>query len=176
MSAPEPSEMSVLLKVVEAVELKIRSSAAVRLPEPERTHITQIVAKFEPGSAIGAFIQDNGEGPMMGDTYNVDKAGAVGKGAMAFGVSFGDGAEQKVDLTALAAELGSLREAMRKESTTVDHDIAVAEVAQAERSATAGDGAEVVSRLAKAGEWALKCATAIGAPLAVVVLKSALGL
>ena len=50
-----------------------------------------------------------------------------------------------------------------------------AELAKAGDAAKQGDGPKVLGHLARAGEWALQIAVAIGVPVAVKALEAALG-
>jgi hypothetical protein len=57
----------------------------------------------------------------------------------------------------------------------VDHDHAVAYVATAEKAASDGDRAAVVTALRKAGEWAFGVAVQIGTTVAAAVIKASIG-
>jgi hypothetical protein len=72
--------------------------------------------------------------------------------------------------------LGTLRANLRQQAATPDQDIVVAEVAQAEVAAAAGNSSKVRGHLAKVGKWALGAATAIGAGVAAAAIKAAAGL
>jgi hypothetical protein len=116
---------------------------------------------------------------VMGDEYTVGQAGVVGPGGHAHDMTFNqiwNQAGSDIDLSVLASELSELRARLKEEAMDPDHDIAVGEVASAERAAREGDGPTVLEHLAKAGQWALDVATRIGVPVAVAALKTALGL
>jgi hypothetical protein len=55
----------------------------------------------------------------------------------------------------LASELEALRHALKKEATTEEHDIAVADVGKAKKAAEAKDSAKLAESLKSAGKWAL---------------------
>jgi hypothetical protein len=116
---------------------------------------------------------------MTSDRYEVGQAGAVGPYSTAHDIQFTqvwNRLSADTNLSALADDLGKLRTAMRERANEPREDLALAEVSQAQLAATAGDGPKALSHLAKAGQWALGIATAIGANLATAAIKSALGL
>ncbi|TCM35130.1 hypothetical protein EV648_12523 [Kribbella sp. VKM Ac-2568] len=116
---------------------------------------------------------------MSRDVYNVSgQAGAVGPKASAERNTFNQfvGGMDEGELAQLATELSQLRLTMRESAKSAEEDMAVAEVAQAEVAAAAGDTATVERHLAKAGKWALSTATAIGVALAAAAIKAAIGL
>ncbi|WP_435120275.1 hypothetical protein [Amycolatopsis thermoflava] len=116
---------------------------------------------------------------VMGDKYEVSgQAGAVGRNARAKNMTFqqlwqGEGA--RLDLPRLASELEILRLELKRQATTREHDAAVAEVGAAAEAAERGDGPETLSRLQRAGKWALGAATAIGTGVAAAAIKVAIG-
>jgi hypothetical protein len=81
-----------------------------------------------------------------------------------------------VDLDALAAQLATLRSAMRQEPDDPDRDIVIGDVAQAEKAARQRDPARVAEHLRAAGKWAADIAEKIGVGVAVVAIKAAVGL
>jgi len=115
----------------------------------------------------------------MGDEYNVGQAGAVGPHAHAHDMTFqqiGGNIERAMDLSALASELTTLREAMSREATEVGHYIALGEVAKAEEAAKAKESSKVAQSLKAAGKWTLDVATKIGTSLATEALKESMGM
>ena len=180
----DPGPMAVLLRVVEVVEVQLRSSSPASPHwKEEQGQATQIINQIGPGSYINTVLQQSSgvnlsEGISMGDSYTVGQAGAVGPHASAHHMSFQQTWNQQmgdVDLPALRSELNALRAAMKEKATDPEHDIAVAEVASAEVAAAKGDGPKVLEHLAKAGKWALGVATAIGTAVAGAAIKSAIG-
>jgi len=128
-------------------------------------------------SIVNVAKADGGIG-VSGDRYEVGQAGAVGAGATAHDMQFTQFWNQvspETDLSMLAAELLTLRVAMRERATEPAHDLSVAEVVQAQLAASEGDGPRALSHLARAGQWALGVAGAIGTGVAVAAIKSALG-
>jgi hypothetical protein len=117
---------------------------------------------------------------VMGDKYEVrGQVGAVGRNAFAQHVTFQQVWQEhspQLDLPQLANELETLRQELKRQATTREHDAAVAEVGAAAQAAERGDGPEALSRLQRAGQWALGAATAIGTSVAAQALRAALGL
>ena len=116
----------------------------------------------------------------MGDQYNISgQAGVVGSNAYAHDMTFnqiGSQLEESMDLLKLANELSTLRQAMMKESTEVEHSIAVGDVAKAEQAAKSKDAVKVVEYLKPTGKWTLDIASKIGVPIAIEALKRAIGI
>jgi len=122
-------------------------------------------------------------GLKTGDTYKIEgqkvQVGAFGPYAHAHDMTFtqiGSQIEKSVDLIQLADELAKLRQAMKKEATEAEHDIAVGEVTKAEQAAKKKDAPKVAEYLKSAGKWALDIAAKIGVPLAIEALKQATGI
>lgn len=116
---------------------------------------------------------------MSRDTYSAGQAGAMGPNAHAHDITFQQIWQQsasKIDLASLGRELARLRAAMRAEASDPEHDIAIGEVAAAEKAAREGNGPIVLEHLRKAGGWALDIATTIGVGVATAALKTSLGL
>lgn len=116
---------------------------------------------------------------MSQDTYNTGQAGAVGPHSHAHDMTFQQvwsASQGQIDLPRLAAELSELRKAMKQEASSTDQDIALGEVAAAEVAASKGDGPKALQHLKAAGKWAFDVATKIGTGVAVVALKTVLGL
>jgi hypothetical protein len=115
----------------------------------------------------------------MGDEYNVGQAGAVGPHSHAHDMTFnqvGGNIERSMDLSALAGELATLREAMSREAKEIGHYIAIGEVAKAEEAANAKDSSRMAQSLKAAGKWTLDVATKIGTSLATEALKESMGM
>ncbi|WP_157852296.1 ATP-binding protein [Kitasatospora sp. NRRL B-11411] len=114
----------------------------------------------------------------MRDKYEFEQAAAVGPKAKAENVIIqkNQSGGSAVDLEKLSDDLTRLRQAMRSAATDAEHDVAVAEVAQAMAAANGGDEKKALQHLAKAGKWAWDMANSIGASLAAAILKSQLGL
>jgi hypothetical protein len=72
--------------------------------------------------------------------------------------------------------LSHLRGSMRETATYADQDIAVGQVAAAEKAAREGDKATVIRHLKNVGKWTLDVATKIGVNLASEAIKKASGL
>jgi hypothetical protein len=111
----------------------------------------------------------------VGDTYNAQQVGAQGAGATASGNTFNQIFLQG-NQDELANQLRALREAMRGHATEPEHDLAVAEVGQAELAVRDSDPNGARSHLARAGSWALARANEIGTAVAAAAIKASLGL
>jgi hypothetical protein len=113
----------------------------------------------------------------IGDVYNVNgQVGAAGPNAEAHDMTFKQISGQitnTINLEELSKELTLLRQAMKKESVTVEHDIAVGEMAKAEQAAKSKDLNKVAKYLKAAGKWALDIAAQIGVTVAIEALKQA---
>ena len=79
-----------------------------------------------------------------------------------------------VDLSALAAQLGSLKQAMRAEAQDTSHFEAVAAISAAEDAAKKTDGSTTFAKLKTAETWAFETATKIGISVAAEALKKAI--
>ncbi|GAA3805867.1 hypothetical protein [Amycolatopsis tucumanensis] len=116
---------------------------------------------------------------VMGDKYEVSgQTGAVGRNARAKDMTFQQvwqGEGDRLDLPRLAGELEILRLELKRQATTREHDAVVAEIGAAAEAAERGDGPETLSRLQRAGKWALGAATAIGTGVAAAAIKVAIG-
>jgi hypothetical protein len=82
----------------------------------------------------------------------------------------------KRDGAALASEFETLRQALKKEAVTEEHDIVVAEVGKAKKATEAKDSAKLAESLKSAGKWALDVATKIGVSLATEAIKQPTGM
>jgi len=114
----------------------------------------------------------------IGDVYNVNgQVGALGPNAEAHNMTFKQISGQitnTINLEELSKELTLLRQAMKRESVTVDHDIAVSEIAKAEQAAKSKDLTKVAEYLKAAGKWALDIAVQIGVPIAIEAMTQAI--
>jgi hypothetical protein len=117
-------------------------------------------------------------GGAMGDIYNVQQAGAVGRNASTPNATFNQSPTGLggIDLNALAADLGRLRLALEAEPKSEENDIALAEVSRAALAAEEGDDLRTASHLRAAGKWAFQTANSVGVAVAAAAIKTALGL
>ena len=116
---------------------------------------------------------------IMGDVYDVKQAGIVGKGAHADNVNFlqiWQDQQNKLDLNSLTNELSKLRDAMKSEATTAEHDLEMGAIAKAEIEAKKNNGPKVLEALSNVGKWTLEIAEKIGVGLATAAIKTTLGL
>jgi hypothetical protein len=101
---------------------------------------------------------------------------AVGKGDQTVTQTWTQFAET-VDIKQLSAELESLRAELRSQAgSDPDHDIAIAEIAQAEKAAAEGDKSSLRDHLARAGKWCLGVAKQIGMLVAAAAIAAAMGI
>jgi hypothetical protein len=119
----------------------------------------------------------------MGDTYNIPgQAGAIGPNAHAHDMTFnqiqriGSQIAKSMNLAALANELEVLRQALKNEAVTEEHDIAVVDIGTAKRAAEAKDFGKLAEALKSSGKWALDVATKIGVSLATEAIKQSTGM
>lgn len=177
MADQEPTELMILLKIVEVLGRSLlREDKAAH--EAAVGHIANVVNNFIASSPNLAFAQAEGD-VIMGDNYTTGQAGAVGPNAHAHDMTVNQVWNQMsatVDLPRLQEELSTLRQALKDQASEPEHDIAIAEVANAEIAAKEGDGGRVLEHLRKAGQWVLSVATDIGAILAANVITKALGM
>lgn len=142
-------------------------------------HIANVINNFIASSPTLAF-GGPGEGVVMGDSYRTGQAGAVGPNAISHDTTFSNiwnRLEPLISLSNLSEELQQLRIAMRKfAGEDLEQDLAVAAIAQAEKSAKASDGPSVIKHLRAAGSWALDMAKSIGVEVAAAAIKAAAGL
>lgn len=123
----------------------------------------------------GIFVQEL----KMGDNYKVGQAMAVGPGAQASNGTLQqvwNEAGGNIDLAQLAAELATLRTALRAEATSAEEDVAIGAIAQAETAAIAKDGPGAIAHLRNGSKWVLGVAEKIGVAVAISAIKTALGL
>jgi hypothetical protein len=116
---------------------------------------------------------------MTGDTFITRNAGAVGPHATAHNTTITEhhGAPLAgVDLSALAVQLGSLKQAMKADAQDTSHFEAVAAISAAEDAAKKNDGSTTFAKLKTAGNWAFETATKIGVSVAAEALKKTIGL
>ena len=107
----------------------------------------------------------------MGDKYQVGQAGAVGRGAKAQDMNFQQiWNSGSIDAGELAKELATLRTHIRTTNDSVDADIELGRLAEAEQAASQGDGPKALSALKSVGKWVLDTARDIG----VAIVASAI--
>lgn len=181
----EPNKWFVFMKLIEAYELTLRDSPSREINAAERAQIINITNKLlGSGSSVTSYVEGSStllnEGEVkMSDTYTAGQAAAFGPHAQAHNVTFKQVWNQigaTVDLPQLENELGILRQALKKQASAPEHDIAIAEVANAEIAAKNGDGSQVMEHLCKAGKWVLTIAKDLGCEVAASVIAKAIGL
>ena len=114
-----------------------------------------------------------------GDTFNIGQAGAVGPNSKADHVHMTQGSNQnydELDLNALGKDLEILRLELKKLAQTSENDKAIGAIAAAEIEIKRGDRSKAKEYLKQAGIWTFDVATKLGVGLAIVALKTALGL
>ncbi len=116
---------------------------------------------------------------LMGDKYDVGQAGAVGPQSHAHDMNFTQiwqKSSGKIDLSELASQLATLRQALIPLAKSGDEAIDIGLVAQAEKEASSGNGPKALEILSKASKWTLGIAEKIGVGVAVAAIKTACGL
>jgi len=130
-------------------------------------------------SRAASLIVNHGAIHVARDTYNVERAGAVGPNATATNTTFIENRGNPfdgVDLAALVSELARLKTAMQAEANSTAHYTALAAVSEAEDAAKQRDTSTLVSKLKAAGSWAFDTATKIGVSVAAKAIQVAIGL
>jgi hypothetical protein len=178
MPEREPWDLKILFEIVQY--LRLREEHAAR--NNGEALIAELVRKASSGVSIESLLNNptiHVKEAMMSDHYNIGQAGAVGPNSIAIGQNFTQvwsRQESKIDLDILAKELREVRDSGRRSANGApEQDMALAELAHAEIAATQGDGPKALGHLARAGQWALRIAVAIGVPVAVKALETALG-
>ena len=174
-----PTELMILMRIVEVLERRMLRDDRTMNEDPMAGHIANVVNNFIASSPNLAFTGSS-EALVMGDNYTTGQAAAVGPNSSVQEASFvqiwnqvGSG----IDLPNLSGQLAQVRAEMRRLARgDPEQDVSVAEVAQAEISAKSDDGPSVIKHLGKAGLWALDVAKSIGTEIAAAAIKAALGL
>jgi hypothetical protein len=163
-TAPFSLEKVMKLKLTEAEVRDIASKLHVN-GERALTHQRQIVINIEEFYMDSKFKITGGN------------IGAVGDQAQAHNIiQVSNQTLGSIDMMNLASDLARLRTEARSEATEPEHDIAVSEIAKAEKAAQEGQGSKVVEHLKAAGKWALDIATKIGTDVAAEAIKKSTGL
>ena len=118
--------------------------------------------------------RNDGEVINAGDTYNVQNAVGVGRSVNMENVTINQTqtqASSAAELADMAAQLATLRQALKAQATEPEHDVAVGAIAAAESEAKKGNESKAMEYLSKAGTWALDIATKIGVPVVTEALK-----
>lgn len=172
----EPIDL-IMLRYLEIRGPKLQQSEITANEQNRPGHIANVINNFIASSPTLAF-GGPGEVVVMGDSYRTGQAGAVGPNSIAHDMTFigmWNRLEPLISLSNLSMELQQLRTAMRKMAEgDLEQDLAVAAVAQAEKSAKEADGASVIRYLHAAGQWALEIAKSIGVEVAVAAIKASL--
>jgi hypothetical protein len=109
----------------------------------------------------------------MGDTYNVNQAGAVGPGAKASNTTFNN--QRIISIGVLTEELERLLIAAKAQAGP-SQEPSVKALSEATEIARSGDLNGALEKLKTAGAWALEIATKIGTSVAAEAINKALGL
>lgn len=174
----EPIDL-IMLRYLEIRGPKLQQNDGTATDQNAPGHIANVINNFIASSPTLAFGAP-GEGVVMGDSYRIGQAGAVGPNAIAHDMTFSNiwnRLEHSISLANLSEELQQLRIAMRKfAGEDLEQDLAVAAIAQAEKSAKASDGPSAIKHLRASGSWALDIAKSIGMEVAAAAIKAAIGL
>jgi hypothetical protein len=155
------------------------------MEEDETSGIQIIIIRAQSESAISTVLRELGgfEGnhkmhiAHQGDIYNVSgQAGAVGPSSKAEENAFIQIPGQSVkdiDPAALAAQLGTMRVAMKQQSgptPTAEQDDEIGHVARAQIAAKNGDEEGILTHLKQVGTWTLQVAKETGAEIIALTL------
>ncbi len=179
MPEHEQLDLVIILEIVRYLQLR---EERVTRNYGEASLIADIVRSLSARVNIESFSNSQAihfQEAVMNDYYEVGQAGAVGPNSIAVGQHFiqvWNKQDDQIDLNVLAQELRKVRDRGRvSASGAPEEDVALAELANAEVAAEQGDGPRALSHLARAGQWALRIAVAIGVPVAVKALETAIG-
>ena len=114
---------------------------------------------------------------IMGDTYNVKQAGAVGPNSSSTNDTFiqqNNDLPENYDYDKLYNELLTLKSSLIQNATLPEHFQAIAEVASAENSAKEKNGSSVLQHLKSAGKWVFDFATKVGTSVVSDLIKAQL--
>jgi hypothetical protein len=178
----DPTLLHILAKFLDIFELILKGTVPQELTKAQQAQIINIL--MGAGSTATSYIEGpstlHSEGDLkMSDSYYVGQAAAVGTHATAHDITFSQALSQgstSIDLSQLEYELAVLRQELKKQANTPEHDIAIAEVANAEIAVKSGDRGKAIGHLRKAGKWVLGVATSIGCGVAASAIKAALGI
>lgn len=176
-----PNEITVLIKVLDLLELSMRSR---ELSNNDAIQINQVINQFlgpAKGNVVQTYQASPGTEATVGDEYNIGdhaQIGAVGKGAHVGQILFNksEGEPSASAMAALLDELAKLRMEMRRQAATTDEDRSIVAIGDAISSAEEGDTPRTLEHLKIAGKWALAVATSIGTGVAAAAIKAALGI
>lgn len=138
------------------------------------------ISEADIDMAMGARVYKNCtvlEGNQMRDNYQAGQAGAMGPNSKAENINFIQILRDSIgdnSLADLANELDKLRTAMLVDAKTVEHDTAVAAIAEAEAAAKKGDAKGVLGWLKEGGKWSLDVATKLGVAVATKAIEKAM--
>ena len=153
----------------DAQKTKPRNQQSNHKSESPFIHSNNTYIKMEDGSMV----------KKDGDTYNVGQANAVGPNSEGHHVLMTQYSNQnynELNLDTLYKELEILRIELKKLSQSPEEDKAIGAIASAEIEIKRGDRSKALDYLKQAGTWAFDVATKIGVGVAIVALKTALGL
>ena len=147
---------------------KFRSAITQMANRPVQVIINQSATQHQ------TYLEENN----MQDVYkNKGQVGAMGNNANATNNTFQQMWQEEgsnIDISSLINELALLREEMRRKAVTPEHDMAVGEVASAEKAGKSDDAPKMLEHLKNAGVWTLECARDIGVDVAAEVIKKTL--
>ncbi|ANJ10388.1 ATP-binding protein [Streptomyces sp. BPPL-273] len=161
-----------------AVE-KVRFGVPYRKPGIKAGRESNTVRIYRPNGDIyiAGYVQREGDQSVSNYNFSGSQIGAVGDQASASNNTFQQfSATSGSDLASLASELGKLSSALRQRPAEERDEAALAEIDAAAVAAAEGDEAKTRGHLARAGQWALTAATAVGAGVAAAWIEGAIGL
>ncbi len=115
----------------------------------------------------------------LGDTYNINQAGAVGPGSTVSNNTFNQQVNylpENTDYKVLSDQLELLKNHLADQAKNPDHWTTVGTIATAEEAAKQKNGSKVLQVLATTGKWVFGVAKDIGVDIAADVIKKSMGL
>ena len=137
MSREEPNEFTVLLKIVEVIDVSLQNSTSNSRDPEIHAKLVNIISALDPARAVDsvtAGIPVVRQDIIIGDQYTVGQAGAVGPNSRAISTSFDniwERCEPVIDIHVLAAELSLLRDEIGRLVARPEDDLVLAEVTKA---------------------------------------------
>jgi hypothetical protein len=179
MSEHDQLDLVIILEIVRYLRQRREGESLTRLDTSIIAEIVSNVSSIVNIESLSNSHTTHVREALMNDQYKVGQAGAVGPGSVAMGQHFiqlWNECESHIDLDVLAQELHKVRETARgSTSGDPEEDVTIGELAQAEVAAKQGDGSRVLRHLAGAGQRALDIAVAIGVPVAIKAIETAIG-
>ncbi|MFI7584182.1 NACHT domain-containing protein [Kocuria sp. M1N1S27] len=152
----------------------IRQQASAGIPSNDPAHATPLVS---PNPSFAVYIQNKGtENNLMGDTYNVRNAGAVGKKAFNAGDAIYKPNQEQTTLVDphVLEDLKKIIQVLQSDGQANANQMSL--LYGAVDSIENGDEAGVRDRLVEGGKWLANQSATVGTGLLTVVLQNVFGI